>query len=137
MQVLLVDDDADHLAFMTALLRRAGHHAHGFNDAQAALDRIAEGATIDAVVTDVFMPLMDGVEFTRAVRRYQPDLPIIAVTGGFGGISHPYERAMAAFGAHLVFRKPVDASELLRAIERLPAENSGRQGRTSGKGELI
>jgi CheY-like chemotaxis protein len=71
-------------------------------------------------VTDVFMPLMDGVEFTRAIRRHAPELPIIAVTGGFGGISHPYERAMAAFGARQVFRKPVDAAELLRAIERLP-----------------
>lgn len=121
MQVLLVDDDADHLAFMTALLRRAGHHPHSFTDAQTALDRLAEGTEVDAVVTDVFMPLMDGVEFTRAIRRHQPDLPIIAVTGGFGGISHPYERAMAAFGARQVFRKPVDAAELLRAIERLPA----------------
>lgn len=121
MQVLLVDDDADHLAFLTALLRRAGHHPHSFTDAQTALDQLAAGTEVDAVVTDVFMPLMDGVEFTRAVRRYQPTLPIIAVTGGFGGISHPYERAMAAFGARQVFRKPVDAAELLRAIERLPA----------------
>ncbi|GIL41382.1 hypothetical protein TMPK1_36190 [Rhodospirillales bacterium TMPK1] len=105
---------------MTALLRRAGHHPHSFTDAQTALDRLAEGTEVDAVVTDVFMPLMDGVEFTRAIRRHAPALPIIAVTGGFGGISHPYERAMAAFGARQVFRKPVDAAELLRAIERLP-----------------
>ncbi|MDB5366453.1 MAG: CheY-like receiver [Rhodospirillales bacterium] len=133
MQVLLVDDDADHLAFMAALLRRAGHHPHSFSDAKTALDRIAEGATVDAVVTDVFMPLMDGVEFTRAIRRYHPDLPIIAVTGGFAGISHPYERAMAVFGARQVFRKPVDATELLRAIEHPPIEEPGPRAKAAGK----
>jgi CheY-like chemotaxis protein len=120
MHILLVDDDADHLAFMTALLRRAGHHPHAFTDAQTALERLGAVGPVDVVVTDVFMPGMDGVELTRALRARRPDLPIIAVTGGFGGISHPYERAMAAFGAQLVFRKPVDAAALLHAIACLP-----------------
>jgi CheY-like chemotaxis protein len=120
MQIVLVDDDADHLAFMTALLRRAGYVPQSFTDAQSALERLTTKEAVDLVITDVFMPAMDGVEFTRALRAHHPHLPIIAVTGGFGGISHPYERAMAAFGARQVFRKPLDAAALLRAIGRLP-----------------
>ena len=77
-QILIVDDSASMRNMVTATLQSAGHEVQNAGDGQAALT-IAKSATFDAVVTDLNMPIMDGIELVRNLRtlpayKYTPIL---------------------------------------------------------------
>ncbi|HYP47382.1 MAG TPA: ATP-binding protein [Thermoleophilaceae bacterium] len=120
-KVLVVDDDFRNVFAMTALLERGKADvttAESGTDAIAALERVPD---IDLVLMDIMMPVMDGYETIRAIRKIDrlKTLPIIAVTGKVVGGER--ERCLAA-GADDYVPKPVDTAQLLVAIEPwLPA----------------
>ncbi len=114
-KILLVDDDFRNIYAMSALLER-GHAdvtiAESGSQALAILDRVPD---IDIVLMDIMMPVMDGYDTMRAIRRIQRFelLPIIAVTGK-AGIGER-ERCIEA-GANDYVAKPVESTELLAAL---------------------
>jgi two-component system chemotaxis response regulator CheY len=76
----------------------------------------AETVSPDAVVMDIEMPVLDGVEATRALRAIRPELPIVAVSG------HDYEERVLEIrsaGADDYVRKARLAEELPRALMAL------------------
>ena len=77
---------------------------------------LAEQVAPDAVVMDIEMPLLDGVEATRLMRAMDPKLPIVAVSG------HDYEERVLEIrraGADDYVRKARLADELPRALATL------------------
>jgi DNA-binding NarL/FixJ family response regulator len=77
---------------------------------------LAEQVDLDAIVMDIEMPLLDGVEATRLVRAATPELPIVAVSG------HDYEERVLEIrqaGADDYVRKARLADELPRALAAL------------------
>lgn len=110
--VLVVDDqDAVRRAF-ARVLQRAGYRVLSAADAFAAL-AIIEAETIDAVVSDISMPQMDGIALLRAIRDLEPDLPVVFATG-----EPSIESAAEAIehGATKYLRKPVMPDTLLQAV---------------------
>lgn len=97
--VLVVEDSPDQAALVAALLESAGHTARLAENAETALERVAESRP-DLVVTDLVMPGMDGLELVEAVRDGFPDLPVILVTA-FGGGEIAVE-ALKRGAAHFV-----------------------------------
>jgi len=85
-------------------------------NAATALAYVDQQPTIDAVVSDLSMPSIDGVELVRQLRQRRPTrrLPAIAVTGFY---AHYMDTAGAAFDAFL--RKPVNFDELCRIIRSI------------------
>jgi EAL domain-containing protein (putative c-di-GMP-specific phosphodiesterase class I) len=79
-RVLLVDDDRALLSLFEKLLRAAGYATTAVEDARVALELVAAGG-FDAVVSDITMPQMDGLNLLRAIRSRAPDLPVVLVTG--------------------------------------------------------
>ncbi len=80
--VLLCDDDQPVLDTAAAILRRAGHRvvaANGPEEALRAFDEI--GGAVDALVTDIVMPVMDGRELAAQLRARRADLPVLFVSG--------------------------------------------------------
>jgi two-component system chemotaxis response regulator CheY len=76
--ILIVDDSASMRNMVTATLQSAGHQVQSAGDGQAALN-IAKTASFEAVVTDLNMPIMDGIELVRNLRtlpnyKYTPIL---------------------------------------------------------------
>lgn len=67
------------------LLSRAleldGHLVHGVDDGAAALDYLQGSAEIDLLLTDISMPVMDGIALALSVSRDRPELPILLMTG--------------------------------------------------------
>lgn len=108
--VLIVDDDADVLAFAKVAARRLGYEVLEARDGAEALERFNEHrAKIDLVLTDVNMPVMDGLELVRRLRQ-QPNPPgIVVMSGRFEN----YIRAsLLADGVTHLLGKPFSFDEL-------------------------
>lgn len=127
MSTILVVDDKEMLRdSVAATLQRAGFSVIGASDGEAALDLIARRRP-DAVVTDLRMPGLTGIELIERARQIDEDLPIVLMTA-FGTIQNAVQ-AMR-LGAFDYVTKPFEGDELLisvkRAIEsaRLKRENA-------------
>jgi len=80
-EVLIVDEDDDVLGVTEAFLgRQDGIDVSTENDPERALERLESGA-FDAVVSDMTMPELDGLELCEAIERSRPDLPFLVFTG--------------------------------------------------------
>ena len=104
----------DSLDMLTAFLRACGAQILQARTASGALAYIDGAPKLDAIVTDLAMPHMDGVELLKKVRAH-PDwhgLPVIALTGF-------YEDYAGAEGFEAFLRKPVDFGLLCSAITAL------------------
>ena len=109
-RVLVVDDNVDSADSIAMLLQVSGHEVRVAYSGQDALDMAAKYQP-DIVLLDIGLPVMDGYEVARRLRKY-PDLKtvkLIAVTG-YGQESDRLQSQEAGFDYHLV--KPVDAQKL-------------------------
>jgi len=112
--IFLVDDDDGSRDAMTRTLERVGYSLRSFPSAEAALERLREGEQVDAIVSDVRMPGMDGYQFLRAVREDHPNLPFLLVTA-YADV----DDAVAALqeGADDYLTKPVKMQELRQRVQ--------------------
>jgi DNA-binding response OmpR family regulator len=122
--IVVIDDDKDHLAYLAALLYRAGYDAKPFASAAAALGSSAIG-TASLVITDLVMPDTDGFEVLKAVRMTRENPPVIAISGTEVA-RDAMLRCIAEMGARMVFTKPINAEALLAAVARVIAATKGR-----------
>ena len=117
--ILVVDDDPSVRAALRLTLQCDGHSVTALAEAWDALARFtAAGERFDLVVTDVWMPGMDGLQLIRAVRARAPDVPIIAISGRGsrqGGASTYLNAALAAGATHTV-QKPVAPPDLCALV---------------------
>jgi CheY-like chemotaxis protein len=117
LHLLAVDDVPTNRRLIAAMLERQGHSCDVAADAREAL-RMIRAATYDAVLMDIQMPAIDGLEATRMIRALPPpagQLPVIAVT------AHVLPEQRAAFleaGMAAVIEKPVATNALLAALAR-------------------
>ncbi|MEI9986281.1 MAG: response regulator [Aliidongia sp.] len=127
--ILLVDDEPASLEMLAGALRRAGHlviTASSGIHAQRAL----KCATFDIVVTDIFMPDMDGIELIRHICTTGQLMPIIAMSSGQGA-GTGFLSIATALGADMVLPKPVLPSDLLRAVEQVAVDPTRGVRRTA------
>jgi two-component system response regulator HydG len=124
--VLVVDDESGILQTLEILLRSEGFTPVCAHGGRAALDVLA-GALPDIVLTDIRMPVVDGVQVLEAARVRDPELPVILMTA-----QASLQSAMQAVnaGAFYYIQKPFRNDELL-AILRRAAEH--RQLRTENR----
>jgi PAS domain S-box-containing protein len=80
--ILFVDDEVSVRQVARAVLERLNFHVITATDGMDGLIQAAENRReLDAVITDVHMPHMDGIHFVRALRRMLPDIPIVVSSG--------------------------------------------------------
>lgn len=116
-RILLVDDVAMNRDIASEFLRKGGHRVDPVDCGQRAIERASETA-YDLILMDVYMPGMDGVEATRAIRALPAPLgtvPIVAMTAGTGSLE--IDRCLAA-GMNGWIGKPVDRRRLLEEVGR-------------------
>ncbi len=83
--LLVVDDDPDVLALLEALLSDSGFQPICVSDGDAAIDLVkAEPSRFRLVLLDVMMPVKDGFETARELRRILPDLALLFISGFAG-----------------------------------------------------
>jgi two-component system, sensor histidine kinase and response regulator len=115
-QVLIVDDDPALLeALSTTLqLRMEDTAVDTCDSARAALDRI-HAADYDAIVADIKMPAMDGMELLAEIRKVRPDTPTLLITG-----HGEHDLAVQALrnGANDYIQKPIDREYFVASLKR-------------------
>src|SRR5262245_13472299 len=113
-RILVIDDNEMMRYSVATTLVRKGHAVVVAADAKAALAKLAERA-FEAVITDLQMPGMDGVELLNEIRRLDDQLPVVLMTA-YGTV----ETAVAAMksGAYDYISKPFSGDALLATVER-------------------
>jgi len=112
--ILVVDDDQSTCQLLEGSLSRRQFEVAWKTSAAEALGLI-EAREFDAVVTDLNMPDIDGVEFCQRITANRSDLPVLVITA-FGSL----ETAVAAIraGAYDFITKPFEIEELILALDR-------------------
>lgn len=116
-RVLVVEDNQINRKFVDILLKRMGYLTYFAENGQIALDRVQK-EDFDLVLMDLHMPVMNGVDATRAIRALKhpaSKLPIIALTADV--MNDAYDEAMAA-GVSDFVTKPVHLARLQEAIRQ-------------------
>lgn len=124
LRVLVAEDNTANRKIMQRMLEMVGHEAALVNDGEAALDALEKGA-FDVALFDINMPVMSGYEATKLYRTAHMDerrLPIIALTAD---ATVETERLCREAGIDAVLTKPVDAEQLVHAIEETIARVTG------------
>lgn len=111
--IVVIDDDCDSLDYLATLFARRGVRCAAFWRSQEALDYIRT-YPVSVIVTDIFMPEVDGVQLISAIKNCRPEAAVIALSG----YNQSYLRCMQVLGAIAALRKPVDAETLLAAVDR-------------------
>jgi signal transduction histidine kinase/DNA-binding response OmpR family regulator len=131
MHVLLVEDNLVNQKVVLAILRKKGYRIDVANDGREALAKLeAAGDDYDLILMDVQMPVLDGLEATRTIRR-NPEwahLPIVAMTAH--AMNGDRERCLQA-GMDAYVSKPVQPSHLLATIEKLIVSGTAKTAGTA------
>lgn len=127
--ILVVDDDPAVRMTIKLVLERDGHAvalaANGFAGMKAI-----EAGGIDLLIVDIFMPGMDGIETIREVRKHQPHLPAIVISGTSleapglqPGLQAPDFLAMAVkLGAVRSIQKPFKPRDIIGVVRQCLGE---------------
>ncbi|HZI09413.1 MAG TPA: response regulator [Myxococcus sp.] len=120
-RILVVDDNQELLSLLTQLFEEAGYEVVGANRGKQAVE-VAKGQPPGAAVIDILLPDMMGYHLADALRKDNPSLPLLFITGVFKGGKHAVE-ARTKYQAAGYFEKPFEAHKLLEAVTKvLPAE---------------
>ncbi len=116
LKILLVEDNHVNQLVASAILRRLGHKVDNAENGQRAIEALKR-ESYDIVLMDCQMPVMDGYEATREIRRnpHWKDLPIIAVTAN---VMQGDKEECFASGMNDYITKPYNREELKAAIMR-------------------
>lgn len=114
-KVLLVDDEEEFLNTLTKRLEMRGLKVTGATRGAEAV-KLADKENFDAIVVDLAMPGMDGLETLKRIKKSHPDAEIIMLSGQ-GTVKTSIE-AMK-LGAEDFLEKPVDIQELLTKIDEM------------------
>ena len=146
--ILLVDDEDLTRRFYGDLLTEHGFQVHTAGDGAQALE-LAKSHSLDAVILDVMMPGMSGLEVLAQLHGRDPDLPVIMLTahansrnaiaalklGAFDFIVKGLEHELVALAVHRAIRHRRDTLNRKRESERLRARIAELEGARPGRGE--
>jgi CheY-like chemotaxis protein len=114
-RVLIAEDEAPVRELLTRALGMDGHDVEAEPDGAAALERLSAGSPFDLLLTDIRMPIMDGIALALTAARDYPDLAIVLMTGYAG----ERERAQGLDAlVHDVVLKPFTLADIKRALKQ-------------------
>ncbi len=122
-KVLIVDDEEAVRNLIASLFIKYGHQCETARDGREALERISQ-VTFDAVVTDVFMPHMDGIALTKELVRLYPDHPVMVMTGH---TEEDYAELAIAAGAWEFIDKSFSYREFIIRFDKMMLDQRERE----------
>jgi two-component system, response regulator YesN len=119
--ILVVDDDEVMRDLLRRVLERSGFEVVTATDGREGVECVRD-RIVDVTITDMRMPVMDGLEMIRALLAERPTIRIIAVSGVDDWDN--YFKTARSLGAKAVLRKPVSSAELVSTVRRVLTEAS-------------
>lgn len=116
--ILIIDDDPWILKIFKQMLETVGHSVDLASDGQEGI-AIFRGHPADLVITDIVMPVMDGIKTILELEKEFPGIKIIAISGG--GVIEPdrYLSLAESIGTKKNLSKPVTKEQLLNAVKEV------------------
>lgn len=122
-RILVIDDDEHMRGVMVRMLSSAGHEILEAENGKVGT-RLYREQPVDLIITDLIMPEQEGIETIRELRKENPAVKIIAVSGG-GAISpEQYLTIAKHLGVVQTLSKPFRKQELLDAVNACLAPDS-------------
>lgn len=119
-RVLVIDDEDVVRDVVSDALREGGHQVMAVNHGKVGV-AASSLAPFDLVITDILMPHMDGFDTIVALRERNPDVRILAISGGGDDDPAGYLRAARLLGAQRTLEKPFRIEELRQTVSDLLA----------------
>jgi len=121
-RILIIDDDEAVRSTTKIVLDASGFQTVAVADGKSGIEAV-KSEEFDAVIVDLFMPGMNGLDVASAIRKLRPAMPIIAASGFmFGGDDCPempnFQEIAAEAGATVVLYKPFRPAQLLNAVRQ-------------------
>jgi CheY-like chemotaxis protein len=114
LRVIVADDDADTREIVAMALQSRATEIHLVTNGAELLEQTRDRGPFDVIVTDINMPIMDGLEAVTALRALGIDTPVLVIT------AHVPSDTIALSNV-ILLRKPFDVSALRSAVDRLLA----------------
>ena len=125
--ILIVEDKLEVRISLRVLLEEEGYEVVEANNGKEGLAYINDnGEDIDAVITDIMMPEVDGIEFMTALKIMTVDFPVLVISGGGYQMEASEVLEAAAQLADNVLKKPFTQDELVSAL-KVATDNKGRE----------
>lgn len=118
--ILVVDDILINLSLIEVFFRNTGAFLLFAVNGREALNSCISNPQIDIVLMDIQMPVMNGLEATREIRKYLPELPVIAITATV--YADDKQRCFDA-GCNAFLSKPCSRKELLMTVNKYLTTN--------------
>ena len=116
-KILIAEDNDSNYILMSYILKKYYQFERAKNGQEAV--EMAEKNTYDIVLMDIKMPIMDGLEATKAIKEKFPDLPIVALTAN--AFDSDRQLALEA-GCNDFLSKPVSSDLCLQTIKKFVGE---------------
>jgi len=113
--ILIVEDDYSSVFYLKEILKDTHVNLEITGDGESAVEMCRSNPLINLVLMDIQLPVMDGLEATKLIKKMRPNLPVIAQTA----YAMPYdlENCLKA-GCDDYITKPIDMQELLEKISK-------------------
>jgi CheY-like chemotaxis protein len=117
-KILLVEDEEQVRVMLRTVLETAGHDVQEATNGEEAITKYHQNPA-DLIVTDIVMPEKEGIETIITLRKSNPELKIIAMSGGGRTSAHDYLHLAKKLGADYTLAKPFLPDQLLESVNQL------------------
>lgn len=123
-KVLVIDDDPKVRSVVARFVELEGHTVVQAENGKEAIDQL-QGDPADLVISDIFMPEMDGLEVLIQLREHFPDAKLVAMSGGGAIAASHVLKTAKVLGAVAVLEKPFDLEDIRELLSDLDKREAG------------
>ena len=117
--VLVLDDELDVVAVMKHSLQKHGYHAFGFTDPLLALEHLMiNSKDYSLVISDIRMPVMNGLEFVKKVREILPSIKILLMSA-FDIKDSQFSKILLPLKVDGCIQKPISLKVMIRILQKI------------------
>jgi DNA-binding response OmpR family regulator len=113
MTILVIDDDDRVRTLLRDILLFERHQVVEASDGESGMRYLEKGGLVDLVMTDLGMPLKNGWEVSRWIKRELPQIPVVLVTGWGTNLD---EEKVKESGIDMIIGKPFQVNEILETV---------------------
>ena len=115
-RILIVEDDEMVRFTLREILESVGHNVTETENG-LEVNALHLATPFDLIITDIVMPEKEGLETIRDLKKKDPNVPIIAISGGGRFKTDAYTRIAGELGADHALKKPFDDEQLLKLVD--------------------